>query len=65
VARDPKAGTDAARPPTPASTFLRGLTVGALVGAAIAGTMLVGRRRRERHPISSDPTVRTPGADPS
>jgi hypothetical protein len=28
-----------------ASTFVRGLTVGALVGAAIAGSLLLGRRR--------------------
>jgi len=32
----------------PASTFLRGLTVGALVGAAIAGSVLVRRRRQAR-----------------
>jgi len=28
------------------ATFMRGLAIGALVGAAIAGTLLQGRRRR-------------------
>jgi len=28
------------------ATFMRGLAIGALVGAAIAGTILQGRRRR-------------------
>ena len=28
------------------STFLRGLTIGALVGAAIAGSTIWGRRRK-------------------
>jgi hypothetical protein len=32
------------------STFLRGLTIGALVGAAIAGSTLWSRRRRRRTP---------------
>ncbi len=36
--------TDASDPPTVAS-FLRGLAVGALVGAAIAGSTLLQRRR--------------------
>ena len=39
---------DAPTPPT--STFLRGLAVGALVGAAIAGSLLLGGRRRRRDP---------------
>lgn len=30
------------------ATFLRGLAIGAMVGAAIAGTLLRGRRRRAR-----------------
>lgn len=44
----------------PASTFLRGLTVGALVGAAIAGSVLVGRRRRIGHPASKIPPPKPP-----
>ncbi|HEU0234949.1 MAG TPA: hypothetical protein VFR14_00770 [Candidatus Limnocylindrales bacterium] len=44
------------RPIPPASTFLRGLTVGALVGAAIAGSLLVGRRRRVATTASKPPT---------
>jgi hypothetical protein len=32
----------------PASTFLRGLSLGALVGAAVAGSVLLGRRRGRR-----------------
>jgi hypothetical protein len=35
----------------PASTFLRGLTMGALVGAAVAGSLLFGRRRRPVQPL--------------
>jgi len=31
-----------------ASTFLRGLTLGAFVGAAVAGSVLLGRRRANR-----------------
>lgn len=39
--------TDESDPPTVAS-FLRGLAVGALVGAAIAGSALLQRRRAAR-----------------
>ncbi|HEY0443086.1 MAG TPA: hypothetical protein VGC90_02585 [Candidatus Limnocylindrales bacterium] len=36
------------------STFIRGLTTGALVGAAIAGSALVSRYRRSRqHPADT------------
>jgi hypothetical protein len=35
----------------PASVFLRGLTLGALVGAAVAGSVLLGRRRGRRTDI--------------
>lgn len=42
-----------------ASTFLRGLTIGALVGAAIAGSTIWGRRRKVTEPVErSDPPTR-------
>lgn len=46
--RDVITGRDADDGPLPPSvgTFLRGLSLGALVGAAIAGSALLGRRRR-------------------
>jgi hypothetical protein len=50
------------RPVPPASTFLRGLTVGALVGAAIAGSLLVGRRRRVAATAREAPTPMPPTA---
>ncbi len=37
-------------------TFLRGLTIGALVGAAIAGSTIWQRRRRERARPPDPPT---------
>lgn len=37
-------------------TFLRGLTIGALVGAAIAGSTIWQRRRRERAQLPSPPS---------
>ena len=40
-------------------TFLRGLTIGALVGAAIAGSTIWQRRRRE-HERSADPAIDPP-----
>ncbi len=52
---------DAELPPA-VGTFLRGLSLGALVGAAIAGSALLQRRRRVREepaepggPAGSDP----------
>lgn len=45
-------------PATPASTFLRGLTLGALVGAAVAGSVLLGRGRQRSRPAG------TAGQDP-
>lgn len=50
--------------PTVAS-FLRGLTIGALVGAAIAGSALLGRRRahREERPSAPAPEPEAPPAD--
>ena len=44
------------------STFLRGLTTGALVGAAIAGSALWNRYRRSRRP-PSDGAESPPGTD--
>ena len=42
--------TAAGTPETQAiSSFLRGLTAGALIGAAIAGSALIQRRRAVRH----------------
>ena len=32
------------------STFVRGLTLGALIGAAVAGSAIWGRRARRGHP---------------
>jgi hypothetical protein len=43
----PEAFADSHRSPV-VSTFLRGVTTGALVGAAIAGSALWGRYRRSR-----------------
>ena len=37
------------------STFIRGLTVGALVGAALAGSRVWQRRHRKRRPPTSKP----------
>jgi hypothetical protein len=50
------------------STFLRGVTTGALVGAAIAGSALWGRYRRTRDagavaPTAEPPAATTPTAD--
>jgi hypothetical protein len=54
------------RPVPPASTFLRGLTVGALVGAAIAGSLLIGRRRRVEAAAREAPTpTPTPPTTPA
>jgi hypothetical protein len=53
------------------STFLRGVTTGALVGAAIAGSALWGRYRRTREtpqvvmPPSEAPAVTTSAATPT
>jgi hypothetical protein len=44
------------------STFLRGLTTGALVGAAIAGSALWNRYRRSHQP-SSDEAESAAGTD--
>jgi len=49
----------------PASTFLRGLTVGALVGAAIAGSVFVGRRRRSARPPSIPASAGAPPSAPA
>jgi len=48
--------------PTVAS-FVRGLTIGALVGAAIAGSALLGRRRAQREQRPSAPAPGPPPAD--
>jgi hypothetical protein len=42
------------------STFLRGVTTGALVGAAIAGSALWSRYRRTRGPVRARPAATTP-----
>jgi hypothetical protein len=49
-----------------ASSFLRGLTAGALIGAAIAGSALLQRRRSARVIEDSDSksTVQRPQAKP-
>ncbi len=53
-----------------ATTFLRGLSVGALVGAALAGALVLGRRgaRRDERPTGggdgSGRAVRTHEAGP-
>jgi hypothetical protein len=46
--RPPEHAARGEHPPPPASIFLRGLTLGALVGAAVAGSVLIGRRRGRR-----------------
>jgi hypothetical protein len=45
--RDILAGDDDGRA---SSTFVRGLTLGALIGAAVAGSAIWGRRARRGHP---------------
>jgi hypothetical protein len=45
------------------STFLRGLTTGALVGAAIAGSALWNRYRRSHRPQTESVTEAAPGTD--
>jgi hypothetical protein len=47
-------GADAADPRL--TQFLRGLTMGALVGAAIAGSAIWGRRSRRMHPHGREAT---------
>lgn len=44
------------------STFLRGLGIGALVGAAIAGSALLGRRRSEDADAAESPGSEAPAA---
>ena len=43
------------------ATFMRGLTLGALLGAAIAGSALWQRRVRSKRPVPGDPAERRPG----
>jgi hypothetical protein len=58
---EPEGGGHAA---PPASIFLRGLTLGALVGAAVAGSVLLGRgRRRVRGTPDVSVRARPPAAD--
>jgi hypothetical protein len=45
------------------STFVRGVTTGALVGAAIAGSALWGRYRRNRASSSDTPAGRAADRD--
>jgi hypothetical protein len=56
----PEAFADSHRSPV-VSTFLRGVTTGALVGAAIAGSALCSRYRRNRSAKPANPT--TPARD--
>jgi hypothetical protein len=45
------------------STFLRGLAIGALVGAAIAGSAILQRRRaRDEGPAPEPPAAEKPGS---
>jgi hypothetical protein len=52
----PEAFAESHRSPV-VSTFLRGVTTGALVGAAIAGSALWSRYRRNRSVTAADPTT--------
>ncbi|MEO8436943.1 MAG: hypothetical protein ABI562_00685 [Chloroflexota bacterium] len=45
-----------------AASFMRGLTLGAIIGAIIAGSSIWSRRRRRPSPASSEPP---PPAKPS
>ena len=47
------------------SNFLRGLTTGALVGAAIAGSALWNRYRRSHRPPPDPGAEPEPAADPT
>jgi len=48
------------------ATFLRGLTVGALVGAVVAGSSLLGRRRAAtRSTDVAEPNPGAPATDPT
>jgi hypothetical protein len=47
-------------PDSTLSSFLRGLTAGALIGAAIAGSALLQRRRMSK-PEADDDSARTRG----
>ena len=42
--------------------FLRGLSIGALVGAAIAGSAIWERSQRKHRPVSSVDSAEEPGA---
>jgi hypothetical protein len=46
-------------------TFTRGLALGALVGAAIAGTAMLDRRTRERRRFPADTVAEAPGDPPT
>lgn len=54
--RQPEQASPGEHPAPPASIFLRGLTLGALVGAAVAGSVLIGRRRGRREDGTSTGT---------
>lgn len=47
------------------STFVRGLTTGALVGAAIAGSALWSRYRRSRQRAQDEQRASVPSGDPA
>jgi hypothetical protein len=50
---DPFGGADRTR-----TSFVRGLTLGALLGAAVAGSSLWSRRRRARRKAAGDDVLR-------
>ena len=58
--RDILAGDDDGRA---SSTFVRGLTLGALIGAAVAGSAIWGRRARRGHPIDDGATTPARGTE--
>jgi hypothetical protein len=45
------------------STFLRGLSMGALIGAAIAGSAIWERRRMQQSAARTEPEPSTPGPE--
>jgi hypothetical protein len=55
----PEAFADSHRSPV-VSTFLRGVTTGALVGAAVAGSALWSRYRRSRSGTAEVPAATVP-----
>jgi hypothetical protein len=54
---------DSTRSGSMVSSFVRGVTAGALIGAAIAGSALLQRRRARSEKVAAEPVVAVPAAE--